>query len=598
MQGFCKSLTLLTSGQYHATRGGAVKLEGIRHAPEQIACYRRAGHWTETTTADVLERHASEQPDRLALADGRQRLTYGAYFQRSRRLARHFISLGLTGDDVIALQLPNWNEFAIVVNAAMLAGIPFCQVHSDFRAREIGFVLRYTGAAVFICPVAFRRFDYLAMVGQLRPALPGLRHVMAVGSDVPDGVFDLRAYLDRACPAAVAPAPAQRDPAKPDPANADLDQTRDVRDTVLRARRPHGDDLARVAFTSGTTGDPKAVLHLHNTTNSAVRFANRGHGITRDSVVLVFLPAGMNWGLLNVLQALEAGCALVMLDMFDAVGAMRLIERERVTYFCCAPAHLVAMLNSPDLERFDLSSLQTVVTGGASCPIEVIRAFRGRLRGDLLELYGMLETGFQSWTRPTDDVEAVCGTVGRPIDEVRSKVLDEHDRECPPGAVGEILSHGPSVTIGYYNNADANARSFTADGWFRTGDLGSFDADGLLRIVGRRKEMIIRGGANIYPREIEEVLYQHPDIMDAAVIGIPDARLGERTCACVVPRAGRSLGFDEVVGFLRPKIATYKLPEVVEVLSEMPRTPTGKIQKEPLRAMILRKLQAGQGSAV
>ena len=320
--------------------------------------------------------------------------------------------LGLTGDDVIALQLPNWTEFAIVVNAAMLAGIPFCQVHSDFRSREIEFVLRYTGAAVFICPVAFRRFDYLAMVQELRPALPGLRHVMAVGSDVPDGVFDLRSVSRTGR------------------------QPLEVRDAILRARRPHGDDLARVAFTSGTTGDPKAVLHLHNTTNSAVRFANRGHGITRDSVVLVFLPAGMNWGLLNVLQALEAGCTAIMLDVFDAVGAMRIIERERVSYFCCAPAHLVAMLNSPELERFDLGSLQMVVTGGASCPIEVIRAFRTHLRGSLIELYGMLETGFQSWTRPTDDPEAVCGTCGPAIPEVQSKILDEHDAGLQAGRGG------------------------------------------------------------------------------------------------------------------------------------------------------------------
>jgi acyl-CoA synthetase (AMP-forming)/AMP-acid ligase II len=542
-----------------------VKIDSVRHTPDQIAAYRDAGWWTETTTVDMLDDCAREQPDRLAIADPRIRLTYAEYARRSERLASHFIRLGLTSNDVVALQLPNWSEFAIVVNAAMLAGIPFCQVHSDFRSREIEFVLRYAGAAVFICPVAFRRFDYLAMITDLRSALPALCHVMAVGPDVPHRVFDLRAYLDNDAPL-------------------------EVPNETLRARRPHGDDLARVAFTSGTTGDPKAVLHLHNTTNSAVRFANRGHGITRDSIVLVFLPAGMNWGLLNVLQALEAGCTLIMQDVFDAVTAMRLIERERVTYFCCAPAHLVAMLNSPELDRFDLSSLQTVVTGGASCPIEVIRAFRAHLRGDLLELYGMLETGFQSWTRPTDDVEAVCGTVGRPIAEVQSKVLDDNDQECPPGGVGEILSRGPSITIGYYDNPDANARSFTADGWFRTGDLGMFDEHGLLRIVGRKKEMIIRGGANIYPREIEEVLYQHPDIMDAAVIGIPDARLGERTCACVVPRSGRTLDFDTVVDFLRPKIATYKLPEIVEVLPDLPRTPTGKIQKEPLRAMILRRL--------
>jgi acyl-CoA synthetase (AMP-forming)/AMP-acid ligase II len=405
------------------------------------------------------------------------------------------------------------------------------------------------------------------MVRDLRPTLPELRHVMAVGEGVPADFFDLRGYLDSEAPL-------------------------EVSDSVLHTRRPHGEDLVRVAFTSGTTGDPKAVLHLHNTTNSAVRFANRGHGITSDSVVLVLLPAGLNWGLINILQGLEAGCTLIMLDVFDAVTAMHLIERERVTYFCCAPAHLVAMLNSTDLDRFDLGSLRIVVTGGASCPIEVIRAFRARLRGHLIELYGMLETGFQSWTRTTDDPEAVCGTCGPCIPEVQSKILDEQDHECLPGGVGEILSRGPSVTIGYYNNPDANARSFTDGGWFRTGDLGTFDAQGLLRIVGRKKEMIIRGGANIYPREIEEVLYQHPDIMDAAVIGIPDARLGERTCACIVPRPGRALGFADVVDFLRPKIATYKLPEVVEILRELPRTPTGKIQKDPLRAMILRKMQS------
>ena len=542
-----------------------MNIDGLRHTPEQIADYRRAGWWTDTTTADMLERHAREQPDHLAIVDARIRLSYADYARRSDRLAAHFIKLGLTNDDVIALQLPNWSEFAVVVNAAMLAGIPFCQVHSDFRSREIEFVLRYTGAAVFICPVSFRRFDYLSMIETLRPSLPALRYVMAVGTDVPSHTFDLRAFLDTDAPP-------------------------EASTETLRSRRPRADDLSRVAFTSGTTGDPKAVLHLHNTTNSAVIFANRGHGITRDSVILVFLPAGMNWGLLNVLQALETGCTLVMQDVFDAVAAMRLIEQHGVTYFCCAPAHLIAMLHSPELGRFDLSSLRTVVTGGASCPIEVIRAFREHLRGDLLELYGMLETGFQSWTRPEDDMEAVCGTTGHAIPEVESRVLDERDRECPPGAVGEINSRGPSLTIGYYNNPDANARSFTPDGWFRTGDLGTFDAQGLLRIVGRKKEMIIRGGANIYPREIEEVLYQHPDIKDAAVIGIPDARLGERTCACVVPRAGCTLDFAAVVDFLRPKIATYKLPELVEVLPDLPRTPTGKIQKEPLRAMILRKL--------
>jgi len=233
--------------------------------------------------------------------------------------------------------------------------------------------------------------------------------------------------------------------------------------------------------------------------------------------------------------------------------------------------------------------LKVVVTGGASCPIEVIRDFGQRIPGTLLELYGMLECGLQSCTLINDDPETVVGTVGRPIAEVHSKVVDDTGAPCGADQIGEILTRGPSVAIGYYNNADANDRAFDAEGWFRTGDLGTFDSRGYLRIVGRKKEMIIRGGANIYPREIEEVLYQHPNIRDAAVIGLPDPRLGERTCACIVTNDGAPITLEEIVGFLRPKIATYKLPEFVQCFGDLPRTPTGKIQKSSLRDIVINK---------
>jgi acyl-CoA synthetase (AMP-forming)/AMP-acid ligase II len=277
------------------------------------------------------------------------------------------------------------------------------------------------------------------------------------------------------------------------------------------------------------------------------------------------------------------------MDAFNADRALETIQRERVTHFCCAPAHLVSLLNASGLPRYDLSSLQVLMTGGASCPIEVIRDVRRRMSGHLLEMYGMLECGTQAHTTLTDDPEEVRGTVGRPVPEMGIRVVDENGRDCAVNEVGEILTFGPSLTIGYYDNPDANARSFTADGWFRTGDLGVFNEKGHLRIAGRKKEMIIRGGANIYPREIEEVLYQHEKVLDAAVVGIPDPRLGERTCACIVPKPGQSFTFDEMVAFLRPKIATYKLPEMLEVMTDLPRTPTGKIQKGPLSQMVQAK---------
>jgi acyl-CoA synthetase (AMP-forming)/AMP-acid ligase II len=213
----------------------------------------------------------------------------------------------------------------------------------------------------------------------------------------------------------------------------------------LRRRRPRANDLARTAFTSGTTGDPKAVLHLHNTTNCARASSMRDTGSTQTVLLLAFLPVGLNWGLLNVLQAEFAGCTIVLQELFDAATALGVIERERVTHFCCAPAHLVSLLNVPDLGRYDLSSLQVMTTGGASCPIEVIREVRARLPGHLLELYGMLECGFQSHTTLEDDPEEVCGLVGRPLRQMGIRIVGDDGSDCPPGIAGEILTYGPSV---------------------------------------------------------------------------------------------------------------------------------------------------------
>jgi acyl-CoA synthetase (AMP-forming)/AMP-acid ligase II len=283
---------------------------------------------------------------------------------------------------------------------------------------------------------------------------------------------------------------------------------------------------------------------------------------------------------------------VVLQEVFDAEPALQLIERERVTHFCCVPAHLVAMFEIPELGRFDLSSLQTVTTGGASCPIEIIRAVRARLPGHLLELYGMLECGFQSHTTVEDDPEATCGLVGRPLPQMGIRIIDDDGQDCARGMPGEILTYGPSVAIGYHNNPEANAKSFGPDGWFATGDIGIIDPQGYLKIVDRKNELIIRGGATIYPREIEEVLYQHPKVREAAAIGIPDPLLGERVCAAIVPKPGEALSFAEMTVFLTDKIAAYKLPEFLELLEMLPRTPTGKAQKGPLRDIVLGRMRA------
>ena len=534
-------------------------------AANRIAEFTAAGYWRDTTSNDALEHFARLTPEKTAIIDQRGRLNYRDYELRAKHLADHFVGLGLTSDDVIAIQLPNWSEFPVALSAAMLAGIPFCQFHSDFRHREVEFVLRFTEATAVVIPHEFRRFNHVEMIEELRPKLPKLKHVLVVGHDVPAHYFDVRGFLDR-------------------PSGSPINEQ------ALRERRPKPNALQRTAFTSGTTGDPKAVLHIHNTSNYMCWVLNDGQRIMQDSVFLTFLPVGLNWGLGCVCQALFAGCTLVLQDVFRAEETLALIEREKVTHFCCAPAHLVALLNVADFDKYDLSSLQMSMTGGASCPIEVIREVQARLPGKLLEMYGMLEVGSQSQTTYDEDPEAVCGLVGKEQPGMQLKAIDAEGKDCPPGAPGEVLTRGPSVMIGYYNNPAANEKAFSGDGWFHTGDVGVFDERGYLKIVGRTKEMIIRGGANIYPREIEEALYEHPKVRDAAVVGLPDQRLGERVCACIVTRDGQQMDFAEVVEFLRRRVATYKLPEHLVLLDELPRTPTGKVQKTPLRQIALDKL--------
>jgi non-ribosomal peptide synthetase component E (peptide arylation enzyme) len=231
-----------------------------------------------------------------------------------------------------------------------------------------------------------------------------------------------------------------------------------------------------------------------------------------------------------------------------------------------------------------------VITGGASAAVETIRAYQANVHGHLIELYGMLETGFHTYTRFEDDAEAVNGTIGRVVGEMELRLMDERGADVPHGEIGEIAARGPSVHLGYHDNPEANAQSFTGDGWFRTGDLGRYvDTKGNVQITGRSKEIINRGGKKFFPREVEEILYAHPKILHAAMVGLPDARLGERNCLCVVPKEGAELQLAEVVEFLRGQVADYKLPEHLEHFSELPLTGTGKIRRHILRDWVLER---------
>ncbi len=522
---------------------------------QDIQRYRANGWWKDQTFSEILEARARATPDREAISDARRRVTYAQLWSEVRRFAEFLRRQGVQRGDVVTLQLPNRIEFPVVFFSLELIGAVANKISADFRAVEVEYILKFSKSRAFVCASQFKGFDYLAMVRELRPRLPDLALVICVDEvDAADVTSFARVVKDT-------------------PAIAEANR---VRMSPL--------DVMRMCFTSGTTGNPKGVLHCFNTTLCTCQTFNDGLAVTANEVMLDYLPVGLNWGYMTLVQAAMAGARVVLMERFSADGALELIERERVTYIPTAPASIVAMLNSPELAQRDLSSLRIVITGGASAAVETIKAFQAAVpHAKLIELYGMLETGFHSFTRLTDDPLKVNGTVGRCVDSMGLRIIDDDGKDLPYGEVGEIAAVGPSVHMGYLDNPNANRDSFTADGWFRTGDLGQYaDAEGNVRIAGRKKEIINRGGKKYFPREIEELLYQHPKIVQAAIVGAPDPRLGEKNCLCAIVKPGASLALEEVVAFLKGRVADYKLPEALVVMSDFPMTPTGKIRRPEL----------------
>ncbi len=533
----------------------------VNMMPAELAAkYTREKLWLQKTVFDILAERVAAHPDRIAIKDQSGTITYGALKDRIERAAQFYRSIGIKRGDVVTIQLPNRVEFAVAFIALELLGAIANKVNPDFRARELDYMLKFSGSSAYVFPREWKDFDYAGMAHGLQQANPALKRLIVVGGAV-EGMYDFDSGVAAAAP-------------------------------IMAAEKVHMDpnEVCRMCFTSGTTGDPKCALHSFNTTLYAVDLLNQDMGVTEREVFLVFLPLGLNWGYITLLQSILAGATLVLMERFIPRLALELIQSERVTYIPTAPAGLVGLLNAPGAETFDVSSLRVVITGGASAAVETIRDYQKRMKGHLIELYGMLEAGFQTYTRFSDDPQKVNGTIGRPVRAMELRIVDAEGNDVPPGETGELMSRGPSIHLGYHNNPSANAAAFNKEGWFRTGDLGRVvDADGNVQITGRSKEIINRGGKKFFPREVEEILYTHPQVLHAAMIGLPDVRLGERNCLCVVPKSDVVPTTEEFVAFLRDQVADYKLPESVERFSELPMTGSGKIQRHVLRDLVMQR---------
>lgn len=540
-----------------------------RYTPELVAEYTSKGYWPQMGLSEFWDRNAKDYPDREAIADAKTRLTWGEAKRWTDRAALGFLEQGIKRNETVVVQLVNSVELGLTRVACEKAGVLCLPVLRTLGAPDIERILQQTGAAAIVIPDQFRDYNYLEMIESIRPQLPQLRTVFVVGQQVPPWAVSLLEIIQQ--PLA--------DKYPPD---------------YLARTRYKVTEVSLINSTTGTTGLPKFAAY---TAGARLTY---GQGIidalhlNRDDVVAALSPAASGPNNAVYFAAPMVAAKVVFLERFTVEEALELLQREKVTIACVVPAQLALLLRHPDLDRCDLSSLRACWSTGAELPYQVGKEFEARTGVKVVNHYGAADFGGSVATGVDDPLDVRLLTVGKPRGRTEIKIVDEAEREVPRGEVGEVWGRGPACSLGYYNDAEATWQSWTKDGWFKTGDLAKFDEQGNLVIVGRQKDIIIRGGWNIHPGEIERILITHLKIQDVAIVGMPDPIMGEKSCAYVVPKSAQELTLAEMVSFLQERgIPPYKLPERLEVLDKLPMVADGqKVDKKLLRQKISEKLKA------
>lgn len=538
---------------------------GVILTEERISAMEAEGAWPNRILVDYLDEALARDPERPAVItyngedDSVSTLSYGELDRLSRRIALRLMDLGVGHQDVVAMQLPNWWQFNAITLACSHIGAIFNPLMPIFRQRELSYMLGFAEAKVLFAPERFRGFDYRPMIEAIRPELPHLREVIYVNSAAGDG-FD-SVFLSEALEAA------------PDA------------DARLAARRASPNDVFELLYTSGTTGQPKGVMQTANTALGHLMTWIPHHGLTSDDVFLMASPLGHRTGVLyGVFQPVMLGAPVVLQDRWQPPQAAEIIQRHRCSFTIGATPFLSDLVYMPHVEDFDLSSLKTFVSAGAPIPPKLVQDSAAKFDFRVLSGWGMTECGCPCICDPDDGPDKVCNSDGKPLPWSEVIVLDDDGNEAPRGTEGNLKCRGSTMFVGYLKRPELYGHD--ENGWFDTGDRAWMDEDGYIRISGRSKDIIIRGGENIPVVELEDVLYRHPAVRDAAVVGVPDERLGERGCAYLTLKDGESLDREAMLGYL-DSVGTAKQywPEFLQVIDEMPRTPSGKIQKFKLREM-------------
>ncbi|WP_054686291.1 AMP-binding protein [Microbacterium sp. No. 7] len=550
-------------------RGEAIAdpFAGIRlPAPDRAAHYRARGDWRDRTIVDDIFAFVDATPDRTALVCYRQgaeqpdSFTYRQLGEAADRLAQALADLGVGRGDVVSLQLASGWECAVAVLAAMRAGAVVNPLVTILRRRELEFMLGRAASKVLFVPASFRGFDHLGLARELRPALPALEHVVVVGGEGRLGdELAFEGLLRTGLPGAGSPVP--------------------------RARR--GDEVASLMYTSGTTGEPKGTLHTYDTLWSAGRAMFDSLGLDDRDVSFMASPMGHLTGFLwGLLQPLSRGMTAVFQDVWDPARFLEAVEEQSITWTIGATPFVVDAIAEQERSPRSLTTFRHFVCAGAPIPRTLSARAQNVLGAKLMAQWGTSECGGVTVHGPADDVETVAASDGRRTPYMELKIVDEWGRAVGLGVEGRLIARGPSVFVGYLGRQDLYDDVVDEDGWFDTGDLGTWVEEDLVRITGRSKDIIIRGGENIPVVEVENLLLEYPGVQEAAVVGVPDPRMGERGCAVLVV-AGPPPSLADLVAHLADAgMATQYWPEFLWVVDEMPRTPSGKIQKFLLRAAV------------
>ncbi len=531
--------------------------------PQRRAEFRKKGYWGDATILDYWNLNVKTHPDHMAVTDAQGSLyTYKELDLAASKAASYLKKQGVAPGDIVSFNIPGWAEFLLIYIACLKAGAAANPLLHKYRSKELKFTLNKCRSKVVFLACGFKQYDYLSSLGEpasLHENFPYLRSVVLVEKNgaAASGAVSLREILE-------------------------------TEEAFTEQVPASGDDLAAVLFTSGTEGNPKGAMLTHNNLISSARSYSCTLGVTPYDIHLMSAPlghaTGFYWG---INMPVVVGCPIVLQEQFKVEETLELIEKHRVTASIASTPFVFDILRQLEKTPRDISSLRFYMCGGAPVPRSLVH--QAKEKGiQVMSVYGSTETAANTMTIPLDSEEKIINTDGAAAFSYGIKIVDRDGSPVEPGREGEELCYGPCVFMGYLDEPEITSRALGPDGWYHSGDLCVMDADGYIRITGRIKDIIVRGGENISSLELEDILYTHPAVQDASVVSMPDERLGERACAFLVMKRGEApLNLKDIQAlFSKHDVAKYKYPERVEIIDELPRNPAGKVQKNILREIL------------